>query len=104
MYFEDPDGCTGVGYFIGNATVSADSRFFDSSLRIGSATGRDTIGDHRLYVPSDDSPTSVTTFSQLGDVCNVSEFGTNRSDAVRAILLESDLHDAYPEPYSVVLY
>ena len=104
VYFEDPDGCTGVGYFSGNATVSADSRFFDSSLRIGFAVGRNTIGDHRLYVPSDDSPISVTTFSQLGDSCNVSEFGTNRSDAIRAVLLEPDLHTALPRPFSVELY
>ena len=103
VYFENPD-CIGIGYFL-NATVSESrSRFFDSALRMGFPVGQDTIDDHRLYIPSDDPPTFVTTVSQLGDGCNTSEFGTNRPDAIRAILLEPNLHAALLRPYSVVLY
>ena len=101
VFFASSD-CTGTGYIAENRATK--SRFFSSDLVMGFAVGVDIIDNHRLYIPSDDPPIFITTFSQLDAVCNASEVGGGRPDAVRAVLLESDLLGAYPKPYSVVLF
>ena len=75
-----------------------------SPLISGHTIGRDTVDDHRLYIPSGDGPTTITSLAQMdgGDCTPITP--AFYDDAIPLTLLVPDLHAIHPRPYSVVLY
>ena len=85
---------------LGLAEDEVEKRLFFDSLTSGIIVGENQFDARRLYIPSDDAPTSVTTGSSLQGTCDNFSASVN---AVRLLLLDSDLHTTFPKPYGLML-
>ena len=95
VWFESDD-CSDTGYL---DAIEVEQRSFFDSLTSGIIVGENQFDERRLYIPSDDATTTVAAFSALSGEC-ISQASNNPAifpDAVRLLLLDTDLHTTFPK-------